>query len=133
MFTNAKLGSAASFVVMLLPAKSARKAVRLGCAKTITSLSHIYATVMSAWITDKFSKELKKPGPPAWVSAFRKDVIAVALQLRDLKETARLARWEGNVRGRWPYEEYNKLIDVQQDMVSVFSQVRSVILGRRAS
>jgi Aromatic acid exporter family member 2 len=53
---------------------------------------------------------------------------AVALQLNDLKETARLARWEGNVRGHWPYEEYNKLVDVQQEMVTLLSQVRSVAL-----
>jgi len=126
-WTLVMIGSVASFVVMMLPPKSARKAVRLGCAKTITSLSHMYASVMSAWITDTFSKELK-PGPPAWTNSFRKNVTAIALQLRDLKETARLARWEGNVRGHWPYEEYNKLVDVQQEMVTVLSQLASALL-----
>ena len=121
-------GSAASFVVMMLPPKSARKAVRLGCAKTVTSLSHMYALIMSAWIRDAVpSKELKS-GLPPWVNSFRKNLTAVALQLNDLKETARLARWEGSVRGHWPYEEYNKLVDVQQEMVTVFSQVSLIAL-----
>jgi hypothetical protein len=113
---------------MILPPKSARKAVRLGCAKTVTSLSHMYALIMSTWIRDAVpSKELKS-GLPPWANSFRKNLTAVALQLNDLKETARLARWEGSVRGHWPYEEYNKLVDVQQEMVTVFSQVRSIAL-----
>jgi Aromatic acid exporter family member 2 len=113
---------------MLLPTKSARKAVRLGCAKSITSLSYIYASLMSAWIRDAVSAKELKSGPPAWTNTFRKNMTAVALQLRDLKETARLARWEGNVRGYWPYEEYVKLVDIQQEMVTLLSQVRLVAL-----
>jgi len=108
---------------MLLPAKSARKAVRLGCAKTITSLSHIYTSLMAAWITDTpTSKELKS-GPSAWASSFRNELFVVALQLKDLKDTAELARWEGNVRGHWPYREYSRLIDVQQEMIASLAQV----------
>lgn len=121
--TDDNTGSAASFIVMLFPAKSARKAVRLGCAKTLTSLSHIYASLMAAWITDiPTSKELKS-GPSAWASSFRKELSVVTLQLKDLKETAESARWEGNVRGHWPHGEYNRLIDVQQEMIASLAQV----------
>ena len=124
--TNTKPGSAMSFILMLLPPKSARKAVRLGCAKTLNSLSHIYASLMSAWITNTpTSKELKS-GQSPWASSFRSNLAAVALQLRSLKDTARLARWEGSVRGHWPYAEYERLVDVQLEMISVLAQVSRV-------
>lgn len=116
---------------MLFPAISARKAVRLGCAKTLTSLSNIYASLMAAWITDTpTSKELKS-GSSAWARSFRNELSTVALQLRDLKETAGSAKWEGNVRGHWPHEEYNRMIDVQQEMISVLSQVSQASIGAR--
>jgi hypothetical protein len=121
--TNARTGFCASFIVMLFPAKSARKAVRLGCAKTLTSLSHIYASLMAAWITDTPTSKELKAGPSAWASSFRNELSTVALQLRDLKETAGSARWEGNVRGHWPHGEYDRLIDVQQEMIAILAQV----------
>ena len=108
---------------MLFPAKSARKAVRLGSAKTLTSLSYIYASLMAAWITNIPSSKELKSGPSAWASSFRNELMVVALQLEDLKETAETAKWEGNVRGHWPYGEYRRLIDVQQDMVASLAQV----------
>jgi hypothetical protein len=78
---------------------------------------------MAAWITDTpTSKELKS-GSSAWASSFRNELFVVALQLKDLKETAELARWEGNVRGHWPYGEYSRLIDVQQEMIASLAQV----------
>jgi hypothetical protein len=113
---------------MLFPAISARRAVRLGCAKTLTSLSNVYASLMAAWITDTpTSKELKS-GSSAWATSFRNELSTITLQLRDLKDTAVSAKWEGNVRGHWPYEEYNRMIDVQQEMVSVLSQVGRVYI-----
>jgi len=115
----------------MLPPKSARKAVRRGCAKTLTSLSYTYASLMSAWITDSPSSKELKTGLSARASSFRNDLAAVALQLQNLKETARGARWEGNVRGHWPYEEYNRLVDVQEEMVAVLAQVSRIFtLGR---
>jgi hypothetical protein len=87
-WTLVMIGSAASFIVMILPAKSARKAVRLRCSNSITSLSHIYTFLMSAWITNTPSaKELRRAGPPLWANSFRDNLFEVAIQLRDLKET----------------------------------------------
>jgi Aromatic acid exporter family member 2 len=117
---------------MILPPKSARKAVRRGSAKTLTSLSNIYASLMSAWITDIPSSKELKSGLSIRASSFRKDLAAVALQLQNLRETARWARWEGNVRGRWPYEEYNRLVDVQLDMVAVLAQVSRISIQVRS-
>ncbi|KAI9465778.1 hypothetical protein BJY52DRAFT_1376562 [Lactarius psammicola] len=127
-WTLVMIGSAASFIVMLLPAKSARKAVRLGCSNTLTSQSHIYTFLMSAWITNTpSSKELGRVGPPIWANSFRENLFKVAIQLRDLKEMAGWARWEGNMRGHWPYEEYNRLTDIQQEMISVFAHLASAL------
>jgi hypothetical protein len=81
---------------------------------------------MAAWITDiPTSKELKS-GSSAWASSFRKELSTVSLQLQNLKVTAGSARWEGNVRGLWPYAEYNRLIDAQQEMTAVLAQVSLV-------
>ncbi|KAI9441300.1 hypothetical protein H4582DRAFT_1367483 [Lactarius indigo] len=127
-WTLVMIGSAASFIAMILPAKSARKAVRLGCSNTLTSQSHIYTFLMSAWITNTpSSKELRRAGVPVWANAFRDNLFKVAIQLRDLKEMAGWARWEGSVRGHWPYEEYDRLIDIQQEMISVFAHLASAL------
>ncbi|KAF8273497.1 hypothetical protein EI94DRAFT_1826225 [Lactarius quietus] len=127
-WTIVMIGSAASFIVMLLPAKSARKGVRLGCSKSLTSLSNIYTALMSAWITNTPSaKELRRVGPPAWASSFRDKLSEVIIQLRDLKEMAGWARWEGSVRGHWPYEEYNRMTDIQQEMIAVFAHLASAL------
>jgi len=124
--TNTKPGAAASFILMLLPPKSARKAVRLGCAKTLSSISHMYASLMSAWITNTpTSKELQSGQSPR-ASSFRNNLAAVTLQLRNLKDMTGLARWEGNVRGHWPYAEYDRLVDAQLEMTSVLAQVSRV-------
>jgi hypothetical protein len=127
-WTLVMIGAAASFIVMIMPAKSARKAVRLGCSNSITSLSHIYTSLMSAWITNTPSaKELRMAGPPLWANSFRDNLFEVAIQLRDLKEMVGWARWEGNVRGHWPYEEYNRLNDIQQEMIAVFAHLASAL------
>jgi hypothetical protein len=113
---------------MLLPPVSARKAVRLGCAKTLSSMSHMYTSLMSVWITNTpTSKELQSGQSPR-ASSFRNNLAAVALQLRNLKDMARLARWEGNVRGHWPYAEYDRLVDAQLEMTSVLAQVSRVFV-----
>ena len=124
--TNTKPGAAASFILMLLPPKSARKAVRLGCAKTLNSMSHMYALLMSAWITNTPTFKELQSGQSPRASSFRNNLAAVALQLRNLKDLAGLARWEGNVRGHWPYAEYDRLVDAQLEMTSVIAQVSRV-------
>ncbi|KAI9512000.1 hypothetical protein F5148DRAFT_157072 [Russula earlei] len=121
------IGSAASFILMIFPAKSARRAVRLGCAKTLTSLSYIYASFMSAWITDTTASKELKSGLSARTSLLRDKLSKVVLQLVDLNVKAGWAKWEGNVRGHWPYDEYSKIIEIQQEMVAVFSQLASAL------
>jgi len=81
---------------------------------------------MSTWITDAPSSKELKSSLSARTSSLRVQLSTVVLQLRDLKDIARWARWEGNLRGHWPYEEYDRLIDIQQEMVAVFAQVSRV-------
>ena len=81
---------------------------------------------MSTWIMDAPSSKESKSSLSARTSSLRAKLSSVVLQLRDLKEIARVARWEGNVRGRWPYKEYDRLVDIQQEMVAVFAQVSRV-------
>jgi len=127
-WTLVMIGSAASFILMLLPPKSARKAVRLGCAKTLNSMSHMYASLMSAWIMNTPTFKELQSGQSPRASSFRNDLAAVALQLRNLKDMAGLARWEGNVRGYWPYAEYDRLVDAQLEMTSVIAQLASALV-----
>jgi hypothetical protein len=37
-----------------------------------------------------------------------------------------LATWEGNIRGRWPKDEYFKLTEVQEEIIAVLAQVGDV-------
>lgn len=51
-----RTGSAASFIIMMLPPKSGRKAVRLRNASTINKLAQTYTFLMSAWIRTDFER-----------------------------------------------------------------------------
>ncbi|KAF9074230.1 hypothetical protein BDP27DRAFT_1317519 [Rhodocollybia butyracea] len=51
-FTLVVIGSAASFIVMMLPPTSGRKAVRSRNASIIASLGNLYAFLMSTWIAE---------------------------------------------------------------------------------
>jgi hypothetical protein len=106
---------------MMLPPKSGRKAVRLRAAATIDELGHAYTMLMSAWIVEDDSRNGAN-----WVKPFRRRLVAVTIQIQAGKQQMMLASWEGNVRGRWPKDEYIKLVEVQEQMVAVLSQVRDV-------
>jgi hypothetical protein len=108
---------------MMLPPKSGRKAVRLRAAASIDELGHAYTMLMSAWIVEDDSR---KDASTTWVKPFRRRLVAVTAQVQASKQQMMLASWEGNVRGRWPKDEYVKLMEVQEEMIAVLSQVRDV-------
>lgn len=122
VLTNSLPGAAASFILMMFPPKSGRKAVRLRNASTITSLSCIYSGLLSAWIYDKGPDPDEKPGTsvplPDWIPFFREKLTAVWQKLQATKMQTSIARWEGGIRGAWPYDEYVKLADTQLEMIS---------------
>ncbi|KAI0297584.1 hypothetical protein B0F90DRAFT_1819180 [Multifurca ochricompacta] len=98
-WTLAMIGCGASFIMMMLPPMSGRQAVRLRAATSINALSHVYTSLISAWITEGNEG---------------KDVPEAAMML---------ASWEGGIRGRWPQEEYSKLTEVQEEMIGVLAQL----------
>ncbi|KAI0291950.1 hypothetical protein BC826DRAFT_1020543 [Russula brevipes] len=117
------IGCCASFIIMMLPPKSGRKAVRLRAAASIDALGHVYTSLMSAWITESDAGKDASFASSKWVKAFRMRLIAVSLQILAGKQQMELASWEGGVRGRWPKDEYIKLTEVQEEMVSVLAQL----------
>ncbi|KAK0186249.1 hypothetical protein F5146DRAFT_1065188 [Armillaria mellea] len=122
------IGSGASFVVMMLPPTSGRKAVRLRNASSITSLSNLYGHLISAWISEVDSDEEKderkaEQVKAKWMKEFRDKVIAASVEMRTIRELTELATWEGSLRGKWPREEYVQLVEVQIEMVSSLSQL----------
>ena len=120
------IGCAASFIVMMLPPKSGRKAVRLRTAKSIGALGNVYTSLMSAWITEGDAGKDVSFTATDWVKGFRKQLVAVTLQVVTEKQEMMTAAWEGNIRGRWPHAEYIKITEIEEDMIGVLSQVRSV-------
>jgi Aromatic acid exporter family member 2 len=117
-------GCGASFIIMMLPPKSGRKAVRLRAASSIGALSHVYTSLMSAWITESDMDKGSSFTSSDWVKAFRGRLIAVTLQILAGKQYMMFASWEGGIRGRWPQEEYARLTEVQEEIVAVLAQVR---------
>ena len=117
------IGCGASFIVMMLPPKSGRKAVRLRTAKSITTLGNVYTSLMSAWITEGDAGKDVSFTSTNWVKAFRGQLVTVTLQVLAGKQEIMTAAWEGNIRGRWPHAEYVKLAEIEEDMVGVLAQV----------
>ncbi|THH16060.1 hypothetical protein EW146_g4511 [Bondarzewia mesenterica] len=123
------IGCVASFILMMLPPKSGRKAVRLRNASTIAGLSNIYALLMSTWIervTDEDDTENDKQSSLArskLVQPFRKKIVAVVQKIQRVQQLTASARWEGNIRGAWPLKEYNRLAEVQMTMVASLAQL----------
>ncbi|KAF7792650.1 hypothetical protein EIP86_003747 [Pleurotus ostreatoroseus] len=119
-----RTGCAASFVLMMLPPKSGRKAVRLRNAGTIATVAFLYADIISAWIRSEGrvaqEKEKERRGRYLleWVPGFRDRLIALSGQIQAVKVSTMLAKWEGSIRGKWPSDQYAKLADVQGEMVA---------------
>lgn len=131
---------------------SGRKAVRYRNAAIITELSSLYSYMMSNWIAktsgksapvdhehdhehdqdqdkDKDDGEDSTIAPDVshtWLGKFRERVIALAAQVQALKAQTAVAKWEGNIRGVWPVEEYLKLVDTEAEMLAALAQVRDI-------
>ncbi|KAI0826576.1 hypothetical protein BC628DRAFT_1419081 [Trametes gibbosa] len=115
------IGCAASFIVMMFPPKSGRKAVRLRNASTLSGLSYLYSHLTSLWLS-------AADGPLAqagdrWPEELRVKFIALAEQIQDLRLRTAMSKWEGNIRGVWAADEYNRLLEVEGDMLSSLALV----------
>ncbi|QRV93943.1 hypothetical protein RhiJN_21961 [Ceratobasidium sp. AG-Ba] len=132
------VGFAASFIMMLLPPQSSRKALRLSNASTISELAQAYGILISSWLAGEEKEEDKRAKgelspedekrplsrPYAkWAPGFRAKLLSVAGHLGAQKMQMRTIKWERNIRGGWPAEHYEKLIEIQTTMVSDLIQL----------
>ncbi|KAF7313882.1 hypothetical protein HMN09_00546000 [Mycena chlorophos] len=127
------VGCAASFIVMMFPSQSGRKAVRMRNAASIASLANLYAFVISAWIglSQNTNADGGKEGSeasyravtPAWKATFRKRLLANSVELQTIRGLTDLARWEGSIRGKWPAEQYTLLVSTQLDILTILTQL----------
>ncbi|CAE6412674.1 unnamed protein product [Rhizoctonia solani] len=136
------VGFAASFIMMLLPPQSSRKALRLGTASTVSQVSQLYGLLISSWLTVEEEVENEKAdekedpveeNKPAshpyekWQPAFRSKLISVAGALAAQKMQMATIKWERNIRGGWPAEHYEKLLEVQVKMLSDLIQLAGAL------
>lgn len=60
-----------------------------------------------------------------WTPVFRSRLIKVSAQLKALQGATEDAKWEGSVRGEWPYEKYARLVALQSAMLGNLVQLLS--------
>lgn len=113
---------------MMFPPRSGRAALRLRDSDIVAELSDIYAHLMSAWLSEEARADSDEQqgaiSSPEWIPEFRRRILAVAEQIQQARVQTAMAVWEGNVRGRWPREDYIKLTSTMSNMTASLSQVR---------
>lgn len=127
--------------MMMIPPKSGRKSVRFRNAALITEMSLLYSDLMSVWISEveaaeggtvldgqsvdgKQSGLVTNEAQPAWAMKIRRKFLALAEQIQGVRAQTATARFEGNIRGAWPADDYNQLLTATTDMLASFFQVR---------
>jgi Aromatic acid exporter family member 2 len=123
------IGSGASAIMMFIPPKSAKTAVRLAHASMIFELSQLYSLLVSTWIMaeegaakgEESSAEARQTS--LWSKKFRSEFTKVGTQLEALRMRTSVARWEGSIRGAWPVDQYTELNEVEAEMLSYMAQV----------
>lgn len=92
-------------------------------------LSSLYSDITAAWISSEgASEEAQVKSLQHWNPAVRAKVISIAAQLQALKVQTAMAKWEGNIRGVWPMDEYMKLINVETEIMSSLALVGRLCL-----
>lgn len=110
----------------MLPPTSGRKAVRLRNAAVVTNISEIYGFLISTWIGTQTKKQ-NNTTHPMWIQEFRVKLLGLADQIVSLIQMTDLAKWEGSIRGKWPVEEYEKLVQTEAQMIGALAQVCAIL------
>lgn len=72
-----------------------------------------------------------RPAPtPSWLNEFRIRLLSISEETTALGQLTGMATWEGNIRGKWPAEEYNALLNVESEMLIGLAQVCDFRLER---
>lgn len=88
-------------------------------------MSETYAFLIETWIGPGAvggGVDASKSSPE-WLSEFRLRLVALAGQVTAVRSLTELARWEGNLRGKWPHAQYARLEEVEQAMITGFAQL----------
>ncbi|KAG8885135.1 hypothetical protein FRB98_002000 [Tulasnella sp. 332] len=62
-----------------------------------------------------------------WIPVFRSRLIKVSARLGALQVQTEGAKWEGNIRGEWPFDKYVNLVAIQSKMVGNLVQLSSCL------
>lgn len=120
-----RTGSAASFIIMMLPPKSGRKVVRLRNAATINKLAQTYTFLMSAWIRTDFERteqDRREEDP------LSEDAIAAGQDPANEKQLNNTGGSSMHSKGLDPRKFPNQWKEpFRQKMVSVISQLQGVL------
>ncbi|EEB96892.1 hypothetical protein MPER_03888, partial [Moniliophthora perniciosa FA553] len=111
-FVLVSIGAAASFIIMMLPPQSGRKAVRRRNAALISALSNLFSDVEEL---DRYPHT--SPALP-WLKEFRQRLLSLGDEVNAIHGLTALAKWDGNVRRKWPSEHYNDLVEIETEMIS---------------
>ncbi|KAH9919970.1 uncharacterized protein BXZ73DRAFT_104789 [Epithele typhae] len=127
------IGCAASFIVMMLPPKSGRKAVRIRNANVLSGISYVYSHLTSIWLSADESFQLPggqfTPASRGWREDLRAKFIVLSEQIQDLRRRTEMCKWEGNIRGTWPYEDYSRMVELQSEMLNSLVLTASALVN----
>ncbi|PBK89280.1 hypothetical protein ARMGADRAFT_1167595 [Armillaria gallica] len=117
------IGFTAGFIVMIVPRlTSSRVFVRRSLAAIIDELGHLFASEVEAFLAEerktRLNDDLEKrhtngsddgSTKEERIRTFTPRMLAIATRLQELQPTLTAAKWEPQVRGQWPYEQYTLL------------------------
>jgi hypothetical protein len=88
------------------------------------SLSSLYSDIVSIWISSEGKTNSDRPQATGeWVAGIRAKIVTIALELQALRQQTALAKWEGSIRGAWPFDEYMRLADEETRIMTSLSLV----------
>ena len=112
---------------MLFPVVSGRRLVRLQNSDTIREITELYTSVVATWMYAEDNEMPEEEFMGIWAPKFREKLLATSAKLYGLRSQTALAKWEGSLRGNWPYLEYAKLVETQVEMTGAVAQVRHLL------
>jgi hypothetical protein len=63
-----------------------------------------------------------------WLAEYRTRLLSIASQIQELRGQTQIAKWEGNIRGKWPIEEYEVLVESSWEMLAALAQLGGALI-----
>ncbi|KAK7062721.1 hypothetical protein VNI00_000209 [Paramarasmius palmivorus] len=125
-FVLVAIGSGASFIIMMLPPQSGRKAVRRRNAALISAISNLYGFLVATWISG--DKASFRDTDDSDSEADEQRLLSLGDEVNAIRGLTELAKWEGNARGKWPAAEYSSLVETEAEMMTPLAQLGGALL-----